>query len=216
MNLEQARYNMIEQQIRPWDVLDQTVLDVMYRVPREHFAPDDKRSLAYADIEIPLQHQQNMMFPKVEGRMLQDLAIEVTDKCLEIGTGSGYVTACLAHLAAQVHSIDLYEDFIISAKEKLKNQNITNVTLQQGDALTDLEDKQQYDVIAITGSLPAYDVKYEQMLADGGRLFVVVGTAPVMTAMLVTRDGDRFERGALFETQLNPLVGLVAEKSFSF
>ncbi len=216
MDLEQARFNMIEQQVRPWSVLDQTVLDIMRRVPRDRFVPPSQINLAYADIEIPLAHGENMMHPRVEGRMLQELAISVTDSCLEIGTGSGYITACLAHLADEVHSVDIHQDFIDEAKQKLLDSHIDNVTLETKNALTELDGAQQYDAIAVTGSMPEYTPQFEQMLKPGGRLFLVVGREPAMHAMLVTRkNATEFNRVSLFETVLKPLQGMKLQETFS-
>ncbi len=217
MNLEQARFNMIEQQVRPWQVLDQTVLDIMRRVPRDRFVPDSQKRLAYADIEIPLAHGENMMHPRVEGRMLQELAIEVDDSVLEIGTGSGYVTACLAHLAKEVYSIDIHQDFIDDAHQKLLESHIDNVTLDTQNALTELDTSLRYDAIAVTGSVPEYTTYFENMLKPGGRLFLVVGVEPAMHAMLITRThNNEFNRISLFETVLKPLQGVDKKDTFVF
>jgi protein-L-isoaspartate(D-aspartate) O-methyltransferase len=189
MELEQAHYNMIEQQIRPWDVLDQTVLDVMRRVPRSQFVPIACQSLAYADIQIPLDHGEKMMFPRVEGRMLQELAITMNDSCLEIGTGSGFVTACLSHLAKEIYSIDRHDDFTQQAQQKMEQHHISNVTLETKDAFSELDTTKRYDVIAVTGSMPELSDHFEQMLKPKGRLFIIIGspTAPIMQAILITR-----------------------------
>jgi protein-L-isoaspartate(D-aspartate) O-methyltransferase len=217
MNLEQARFNMIEQQIRPWDVLDQTVLDVMTRVPRDSFVPESQQKFAYADIEIPLGHGEAMMHPRVEGRMLQELSVMVDDTCLEVGTGSGYVTACLAHLAQEVYSVDIHSDFIETATQKLAANNISNVTLETRNALTELDTARQYDVIAVTGSVETYTPYFEQMLNPDGRLYITVGAAPVMTAMLVTRTGENaFSRVRLYETELQSLQGIEKKQHFDF
>lgn len=215
MDMEQARFNMIEQQIRPWDVLDQTVLDIMRRVPRENFVDPSQIRLAYADVELPLAHGENMMHPRVEGRLLQELAVNVDDSCLEIGTGSGYVTACLAHLAKDVDSIDIHQDFLDVAHERLLASHIDNVTLEVKDAFTELDARKQYDAIAVTGSVPEYTTHFEPMLKVGGRLFMIVGTEPAMHATLVTRiSKTEFTRTSLFETVLKPLKGLTQTQSF--
>jgi protein-L-isoaspartate(D-aspartate) O-methyltransferase len=209
MELEQAHYNMIEQQIRPWDVLDQTVLDVMRRVPRSQFVPVACQSLAYADIQIPLAHGEKMMHPRVEGRMLQELAITINDSCLEIGTGSGFVTACLSHLAKEVCSIDQHDDFIQQTQQKMEQHHISNVTLETKDAFSELDTTKRYDVIAVTGSMPELSDYFEQLLKPKGRLFIIVGspTAPIMQAMLVTRESSKsFSRVSLFETEGLPLT----------
>lgn len=209
MELNQAHYNMIEQQIRPWEVLDQAVLDVMRRVPRSQFVPTTYQSLAYADIQIPLAHGEKMMHPRVEGRMLQELAIGINDSCLEIGTGSGFVTACLSHLAKEVYSIDQHDDFIQQAKPKLEQQHISNVRLATKDAFTELDTSVLYDVIAVTGSVPEVSDYFEQMLKPKGRLFMIVGlpSDPIMQAMLITREKNgTFSRMSLFETEGLPLT----------
>lgn len=215
--MEQARFNMIEQQIRPCEVLDDTVLRTMASIPRELFAPENIASLAYADIEVPLAHGESMMFPRIEGRMLQELEIGIENECLEIGTGSGYVTACMANMSRHVDSIDLYPDFIESAEKKLAMVNISNVTLENKNALTDLSEVKKYDAIAVTGSIPEYLPLFEQLLKLGGRLFVVVGTKQVAHAMKIERTlDDHFVRTSLFETELKSLVGFEEKSSFSF
>ena len=227
MNYEQARFNMIEQQIRPWSVLDGTVLDTMGSIPRDSFVIDSMKSMAYADIEIPLDHDESMMFPRVEGRMLQELSLSIDDECLEIGTGSGYVTACMATMAKHVHSIDIHDDFLQSAGERLAANNIANVLLENKDALTAFDPtnsrSKKYDAIAVTGSLPEYLSLFEQLLKPEGRLFVVVGSNQTMHAMKVVRtnvdDNDKSEkfiRTSLFETELAPLVGVEMSSSFKF
>lgn len=217
MDLEQARFNMIEQQIRPCEVLDDTVLHTMASIPRDIFAPKGMESLAYADIEVPLDHDEAMMFPRIEGRMLQELEIGIDDECLEVGTGSGYVTACMANMSQHVHSIDIHADFIETAAKKLAMVNISNVTLENKNALTDLNGSKKYDVIAVTGSISEYMPLFEQLLKPGGRLFIVVGSNQVAHAMKIERTMDEhFIRTSLFETQLKTLVGLEEKSSFSF
>lgn len=216
-DIEKARYNMAEQQIRPWDVFDEKVLDVMQQVPRERFVPHAYRHLAFADLRIPLEHDEVMMEPKVEARMLQALAIRPTDHILEIGTGSGFVTACLATLGNSVVSYDIHEDFIESARDKLALQRINNVHLYLGNPLL-LEDlpTEGFDVVAVTGSMPSYDTALEAVLAPGGRLFQVVGESPLMHAMLVTRRNNEFIQDFLFETDLPPLRHIPHPSRFSF
>lgn len=217
MDMEKARFNMIEQQIRPCSVLDDTVLQTMNSLPREVFAPEEHAGLAYADIEIPLAHGEAMMFPRIEGRMLQELAIGIDDECLEIGTGSGYVTACMANMSKHVDSIDIHADFIEAAQDKLALVNISNVTLTQQNALTELNTNKKYDAIAVTGSTPEYLPLFEQLLKPGGRLFVVVGTDQVAHAMKVEYTFEKeFIRTSLFETQLKPLEGVEEKSSFTF
>lgn len=208
--LEKARFNMIEQQVRPWDVLDQTVLEIMKDVPRERFVPDNYRSLAFSDIELPLSHGEKMLPPKVIGRMLQELAIMPDDTCLEVGTGSGYLTACMAKMAKMVYSVDYHQDISFAAQDRLDIQAIFNVFLSVGDAAHDWssEDVEHFDIIAITASMPTYNQNYEKKLTIGGRLFAFVGSAPAMQAMLVTRLSDtEFSRISLFETDVKALIG---------
>ncbi len=216
MNSEKARFNMIEQQIRPWSVLDDTVLMTMSSIPRDIFVPDSLKSLAYADIEVPLEHGESMMFPRVEGRMLQELEIGIADECLEVGTGSGYVTACLANMSKHVVSIDIYDDFLESASSNLAEVNISNVELLNKDGLTSLHPRKKYDVIAVTGSIPEYLPMFEKLLNPDGRLFVVVGSDQVAHAMKTVRLGNQFIRSSLFETELKTLVGAEKKQSFSF
>ena len=214
--LESARFNMIEQQIRPWDVLDQSVLKVMADIPRERFVAPEQQSLAFMDIEVPLAHGETMMSPKLEGRLLQALDIKPTDVAFEIGTGSGYLTACLASLGSSVFSIEIHEDLHQQAKTNLQSMAIKNATLWKGDAAQGWKlAPGNYDVIAVTGSIPEYDRCFEQQLKLGGRLFIVTGTAPVMTAMLITRVSDTaFSRTRLFETDLKALVGREKKQQF--
>jgi len=206
-DIEQARFNMIEQQVRPWDVLDQRVLDVMGNIPREDFVPEKYRSLAFADTNIPLGHGQVMMTPKLEGRLLQALTIRPGDSILEIGTGSGYLTACLARLGNHVTSIEIFPEFRETAAAVLPEQGIRNVILQQGDAANGIDSGTCYDVIAVTASVPVDREQFHANLAIGGRLFLILGKPPVMEAVLVTRvDKTGWTRESLFETALPPLL----------
>ena len=182
MQLAQARFNMIEQQIRPWDVLDQRVLDLLEALPRDTFVNDSNKPLAYADINIALDHGEVMMSPKLEARMVQTLNIGDTERALEVGTGSGYVTGLLAKMAAHVTSVDIHEDFLLQAKSRLDHHDISNVTLEQGDASNGWKtDAESYDVIAVTGSLPQYIDAFAQSLNVGGRLFVIAGRMRLFT-----------------------------------
>ena len=213
----QARFNMIEQQIRPCAVLDDTVLQTMASIPRDIFAPESLASLAYADIEVPLDHGESMMFPRIEGRMLQELEIGIDDECLEIGTGSGYVTACMANMSKHVDSIDIHEDFIETARKKLAMVNISNFTLETKNALTDLNQDKKYDAIAVTGSISEYMPLFEQLLKPNGRLFVIVGSKSAAHAMKIELAADgHFLRTSLFETELKLLEGLEKKSSFTF
>ena len=203
MNIEQARHNMIEQQIRPWEVLDQQVLDLLTRVPREEFVPAQYRNQAFTDMNIPLGHDQVMMSPKVEARMLQALQIQPDDSVLEVGTGSGYVTALLANLAGHVYSVDIHSDFTSAAQQKLDAHHISNVSLETGDAAAGWDKHAPYDVILITGSLPLLPKSYLQALKPGGRLFAIVGDPPTMDVMLITRVADNdWSKEYLFESEL--------------
>lgn len=217
MNVEQARFNMVEQQIRTWEVLDPRILDLIGNMPREEFAPAQYRDLAFADIMIPLGHGQVMMEPKVEARLLQALAIEPSDTVLEIGTGSGYFTALLARLGKHVHSVDIFPDFTGNAQRALAGHGINNVTLETGDAAKGWNKHAPYDVIAITGSLPALPETFLHGLKPGGRLVIVAGEAPVMEAVLVTRAGEgaQWARESLFETNIPPLLN-TARPQFVF
>jgi len=219
MDYNQARFNMVEQQVRPWDVLDPRVLNVIGNIPRELFTPEACRNLAYADARIPLgrfeDHEASMMNPVVEGRLLQSLAISEEDTVLEIGTGSGYLTACLATLARHVDSVDIDPAMTAMAEKHLAALEIDNVTLSTGDASHSWDQKQVYDAIAITGSMQEIPDFYMKALKEGGRLFVITGDAPVMHAHLVTRTGrNEWSDEVLFETCIEPLVH--AEKPATF
>lgn len=216
MDFDIAREQMIDQQIRTWDVLQPQVLRILAEVPREHFVPDGWTRLAFADTEIPLPHGENMMAPKVEGRLLQALEIEAGDRVLEIGTGSGFLTACLARLGEHVVSVDCYSDFVATAGDKLRGIDILNTELVTMDATRELP-AGEFDAIAVTGSVPRFDQRYADGLAIDGRLFLVVGEAPVMEALLVTRTGEReWSRESLFETVLKPLRNATPPPEFRF
>jgi len=214
----EARDNMIQQQIRPWDVLDPRVLEVFERIPRELFVPLVHRALAYSDTQIPIGAGEVMMEPRVEGRMLQALAIQPQDSVLEIGTGSGFVTACLAHLAAAVHSVEIYKAFSDKARMRLQMVGASNVTLEAGDAGTGLgEGGQRFDAIAVTGSLPVLHRGFHERLNLGGRLFVIIGRFPVMEALLITRTAeDAWATESLFDTLLPPLINAEPAPEFDF
>jgi protein-L-isoaspartate(D-aspartate) O-methyltransferase len=216
-NIEQARFNMIEQQVRPWDVLDPQVLDTMNTVPREKFVPERYASLAFADTSIPLGHDQVMMAPKLEGRLLQALAITSTDRILEIGTGSGYLTACLARLGKHVTSYDIHADFTAAAGEVLQAQAINNVTLVTADAASGIDSDERFDAIAVTGSIPLLQQQFYRNLNIGGRLFVITGELPIMEACLITRvDENNWSRESLLETCIPPLLNAAQPQEFIF
>jgi protein-L-isoaspartate(D-aspartate) O-methyltransferase len=217
MNVEQARYNMVEQQIRPWEVLDQQVLDLLLKVKREEFVPPQYRSLAFVDMEIPLGHGEKMLAPKIEARLLQELSIRPGDRILEVGTGSGYMTALLASLAGHVDSVEIMPDFTQAAAAKLDAHQITNVTLETGDAARGWNKQAPYDAIVLTGSVPILPEAFKQSLAPGGRLIAIVGEPPVMEARLITRVGDSaFSSIGLFETCIAPLKNALQPERFVF
>ena len=215
-NFELARHNMIEQQIRPWDVLDQQVLDTLAQLPREDFVPDRYRNLAFGDIAIPLGQGEFMLKPNVEARILQALALRPTDQVLEIGTGSGYLTAGLARLAGAVVSVDIVPDFVETARRQLKAHGFDNVALYVGDASCGWSER-RYDAIAVTGSVPTVAEVWRQSLNLGGRLFIVAGQSPAMEALLITRIGEQeWVQESLFETELPQLRNAAAPKVFEF
>jgi protein-L-isoaspartate(D-aspartate) O-methyltransferase len=217
MNIEQARFNMIEQQIRPWDVLNQQVLDLLGKVKREDYVPQMYRTLAFVDMEIPLGHGEAMMSPKLEARILQELAIKKTDAILEVGTGSGYLTALLAELGQHVYSVDIVPEFKTQASAKLQANGITNVSLEVGDAAKGWSRHGKYDVIVITGSTPVLPEAFAHDLKPGGRLFAITGDAPAMTAQLITcMAEDAYNTVTLFETVVQPLKNAVQPERFVF
>jgi protein-L-isoaspartate(D-aspartate) O-methyltransferase len=213
MNLEAARAQMLGQQIRAWEVLDDRVLGAIAETPRERFAPEGYRDLAFADTEIPLAHGQAMLAPKIEGRLLQALAIEPTDEVLEVGTGTGFLTACLARLAERVYSIDIFPEFVASARSNVAAVGAGNVEIETGDALQ-LDLTGRFDAIAVTGSVPVLDDRFVRMLKPEGRLFLVVGRAPVMEARLITLLPTGTTSQSLFETVLSPLINAERPEPF--
>ena len=216
MDTDFARQQMVEQQVRAWDVLQPEVLDVLREVPREQFVPEAYEALAFADTEIPIGHGQAMMTPTLEGRVLQALQVTKADEVLEIGTGTGFLCACLAGLASRVTSVDVYEDFVDAAKTKLDELGLDNATLTAMDATEELPDD-EFDVIAVTGSVETFDSRFVTALKPGGRLFIVVGEVPAMDARLVTRTGDNsWDTVSLFETSLLPLVNGSLPPQFLF
>jgi protein-L-isoaspartate(D-aspartate) O-methyltransferase len=205
-NLAAARHNMVEQQIRPWEVMDRKVLQLLAEAPREDFVPDRYRQLAYADTEISIGAGQRMMAPKLEAKLLQALNIRPNDNILEIGTGSGFLTSCLAQLGNWVTSIEIHPELSEQAQQRLLKTGISNISLRSGDGLSGPVESGPYDAIAVTGSLPILDENLQQQLSVGGRMFVVTGTSPAMVATLVTRVGENEWRNEpLFETVLAPL-----------
>ena len=216
MDIDQARYNMVEQQIRPWEVLDGAVLQALLQVRREHFVPEAHRHLAFADLEIPLGHGESMMQPKVEARIVQELRLSSADTVYEVGTGSGYLTALLARLAGHVTSAEIHDDLRDAAARRLAAANCRNVTLLAGDSARAPLGEGTFDAIVLTGSTPVLPDTFLARLRPAGRLFAVVGEAPVMQARLYRRQGEGCQVERLFETALKPLVHAQAPGRFRF
>jgi protein-L-isoaspartate(D-aspartate) O-methyltransferase len=217
MDSEIARFNMIESQVRTWEVLDQAVLDLLHEVKREEFVPPQYRALAFTDMEIPLGHGEVMLTPKMEARMLQELTLSKADRVLEIGTGSGYVTALLARLAGQVVSVERIEAFSHAAARRLAGHDLRNIELEIGDGAAGWPQKGPYDAILLTGSVPLVPDEFRQQLAIGGRLLAVVGDEPVMTATIVTRVAESaYASAGLFETCIPPLKNVRQPERFVF
>jgi protein-L-isoaspartate(D-aspartate) O-methyltransferase len=216
MNIEFAREQMIGQQVNTWDVFDDRVLTVMREVPRELFVPPTWQGVAFADAPIPLPQGQRMLPPKIHGRILQALELSPSDLALEIGTGSGYLAACMGRLAGRVRSLEIIPELADMARAQLLAATINNVAVELQDAFA-LEEQGLYDAIAVTGSLPLYDERFQRALKIGGRLFVVVGDLPVMEAWKITRTGEReWQREGLFETAIQPLIGAPRPSPFVF
>lgn len=212
-----ARTQMVYQQVRAWSVLPPEALAVFEQLPREQFVPAAWQGAAYADFAIPLAHGQHMLTPTVAGRIVQAVEVRRSDRILEIGTGSGYVTACLALLGSQVHSLEIHDDLARQARTNLARAGIGNAQVETADAFGWPAGAPGYDVIVITGSMPAYDPRFESLLSPGGRLFAIHGAAPVMEARLVrlTDDGQR-EELSLFETVVDPLIHAASPNPFVF
>jgi protein-L-isoaspartate(D-aspartate) O-methyltransferase len=215
MNSELARQTMVAQQVRVWDVSDQAVLTTLGEVERELFVPASLEDMAYADTEIPLAHGQVMLRPIIEGRLLQALSIQPSDDVLEVGTGSGYLTACLAKLCSSVTSIDLYDDFVAAAKRRLDDSETDNVTLHCMDATSTLPEG-DFDAIVVTSAVPRVDERFIQALKPGGRLILVVGQSPTMEVRLITREQADWRAEVLFETDIPRLVNMAGTAEFSF
>lgn len=217
MNLEQARSNMVEQQIRTWEVLDEDVLGLLYRVPREEFVRPEHRALAFSDLELPIGEGETMWEPKLEARVLQELAVKASDRVLEVGTGSGYFTALLAHRAARVHSVELEPSLAAFGRANLERHGAERVALEIGDAARGWARHAPYDVIVLTGSTPVLPQAFLGQLEAGGRLFAVVGEAPAMAARLVTCTAPgAFRATDLFETVIAPLANAEHPPRFRF
>jgi protein-L-isoaspartate(D-aspartate) O-methyltransferase len=217
MNFDRARFNMVEQQIRPWEVLDSKVLKLLETIHREDFVPVRYRKLAFADISIPLPHDQIMMKPKIEGRMLQALQLNKDETVLEIGTGSGFITACLASLAKRVVSVEIHEDLHDEAKTRLKDEKVENIELFTGDVMGGWQPEQAHDVVVVTGSVPEVPEQFKGWVNPGGRMFVISGESPAMEARLLTRlNVSEWRNESLFETDLPRLVNAEKPAGFEF
>jgi protein-L-isoaspartate(D-aspartate) O-methyltransferase len=217
MNFEQARFNMVEQQIRPWEVLDGRVLELLETIQREDFVPVRYRKLAFADIAVPLECGQTMMRPKIEARLLQALDIQPDETVLEIGTGSGFVTACLAALAKRVVSVEIHEELHREAAVKLADKGVANAELYIGDVMGDWQPEQAHDVVVVTGSVADVPEQFLGWVNPGGRMFVVRGHSPAMEALLMTRVGvTEWTVESLFETDLPALEGATPAQTFTF
>jgi protein-L-isoaspartate(D-aspartate) O-methyltransferase len=216
MQTAQVREQMVEQQVRAWDVLDGRVLEVMRQVPRELFVPAGQRYRAYADAEVPLSHGQHMLRPSVAGRLLQGLLPQPHEQVLQIGAGTGFITGCLRAMSAGVSSLEIHPDLADSARGNLAALGVRGVEVLDANALL-FETGTRFDAIAVTASLPLYDARFARMLKVGGRLFIVVGEAPVMQALLVRRTAeDSWSTQSLFETVIDPLVNAVRPPEFTF
>ncbi|WDD93222.1 protein-L-isoaspartate O-methyltransferase [Burkholderia sp. FERM BP-3421] len=217
MNIENARFNMIEQQIRPWDVLDQEVLDLLSVIKRENFVPAAHRNLAFADLELPLPGGRKMLFPRVEARILQELAVKKHESVLEIGAGSGFMAALLAHRAQHVVSVEIDPALAALAAENLRNNGVTNAEVVLADGSQGLPAKAPFDVICVSGGLPVVPQALLEQLKVGGRLAAFVGGRPVMKAQIITRvDDTQFRVADVFETYVDHLVNAVEPSRFKF
>ena len=215
LNFEEARHNMIVQQIQPWNVRDEKVLDLIQRLPREDFVPAEYKEHAFTDMNIPLSNGQEMMSPKLEAYMLQALRVQEKDKVLEVGTGTGYVTALLASQSRHVVTVDIDADTLKHAEEKLTAHQITNVSFEEGDAALGWDKQKPYDVIAITGSLPILPEVFQRNLNIGGRLFAVIGDSPAMEVILITRIKDNeWTHDVLLETDIPALINAAEPERF--
>lgn len=206
IDFEQARFAMIEQQVRPWQVLDPRVLAAMAEVPREDFVQPQHRKLAFADLALPLEHGESMLKPVVEGRLLQALDLQPEDEVLLVGTGSGYLTACLGKLARDVLSIDRHADFVERCRERLAALGLSNVRVAQADALS-WQPQRQFDAILVAGAVASEPAPLRGWLKDGGRLLLVRGQSPAQEAVRIVRRGEAFVEESLFETDIPYLHG---------
>jgi protein-L-isoaspartate(D-aspartate) O-methyltransferase len=217
MNFEQARLNMVENQVRPWEVLNGRVLDVISRVHREDFVDTAHRQIAFADLCLPLGHGEVMMKPVVEGRVLQALELQPTDHVLEIGTGSGFLTACLAGLSAHVTSVDIHADFTAAAAQRLHDTGVRNITLATGEAVNEWQPGGLFDALVVTGAVFEIPPRWLTWLKPGARVLAVRGQSPVQQATLLTHEGaGRYREETLFETDLPYLTHAEPPQRFVF
>lgn len=215
MNIEQARFNMVENQVRAWDVLDPRVLEILSKVPRESFVPANVQHLAFADMNLPLGHGEVMMTPDVEGRVLQGLALTGSESVLEIGTGSGFLTACLASLARDVVSVEIHADFAEAARARLAVARIGNARVETADAVLAWQTDRHFDVVVATGAAYCVPERFLDWAAPGGRLLAIVGESPAMQALLHVREESGWHHTSLFETDLPYLVNAAPPQRFS-
>ena len=215
LNIELARHNMIEQQVRPWDVLDSRVLEALTAVRREDFVPPACRNLAFADLCLPLGHDEVMMKPVVEGRILQAASPTRAESVLEVGTGSGFLTACLARLSAETASVELHADFADGARTRLHAANVRNAKVEVGDAVRGFDPARQFDVMVVTGAVYELPQHWRGWIKPGGRIVAVVGSSPAQRAMLYTRGAAGWDEQALFETDLPYLVNAAPPRRFA-
>ena len=217
MNIEQARFNMIEQQIRPWNVLDEDVLALLHVVKREQFVPKAYENLAFADVEIPLPGGETMFNPKVEARIVQEIAVKKHENVLEIGTGSGYMAALLAHKARHVTTVEIQPESVTLAKENLAKAGVTNVSVEEGNGAQGWSTGAEYDVIVVSGGLPVLPEALVKQLKVGGRMIAILGEAPAMSCQLITRTSETAHDAVkVFETVAKPLTGAEAPSRFTF
>jgi protein-L-isoaspartate(D-aspartate) O-methyltransferase len=217
MNIEQARFNMIEQQIRPWNVLDQDVLDLLHVVKREQFVPQAYQNLAFADVEIPLPGGESMLAPKIEARILQEVMLKKHENVLLVGTGSGYLAALLAHKGRHVTAVEINPELKELTEKNLAKAAISNVTVELGNAAEGWAKGAPYDLIVISGSLEVLPEAFLKEVKVGGRICAVIGTPPVMSCNIITRVSDNaYDTVKVFETNLKPLAGAKAPSHFQF
>lgn len=213
LDMEHARFAMVEQQIRPWEVLDPRVLDTLSAVKREEFVPARHRKLAFADVALPLEHGEFMFKPVLEGRVLQSLSVQATDEVLEIGAGSGFLTACLANLARAVTSIDIHADFVERVRLRLQATGMTNVRVEVADAMSYAPGR-EFDVVVVTAAVKELPAHFASWVRLGGRLFVICGDSPAQEAVLLTRTAAGWQRESLFDTDIPYLHGAEPKPAF--